>query len=403
MIGAALSGFKGWVGKQLRKYDPWKHRSTTVAKPTSSGVSVSPDTAMTLSALFSGVRLIGETLGSLPCHTLQRVDDAARNAVDHPLSAKLLYEPNPEMTSQAFFETMQGHAVTHGNAYAEIEYSTAGRPLNLWILPPTTQPRRRPDGELYYHVPGVGGCQPENLPRWSVVHVPGMGFDGIRGYPLVYMLREVLGLGLAQQQYAAQFFGSGAQPDGILVHPKTLSDDAAKRLKKDWNKDHKGLEKSHRLAVLEEGMTYTRIATTPEEAQFLESRKFQVAEIARVIRVPPHLLYDLHGATLDNIEQQGIEFVTYSLGPWVRRWELELRRKLFNSYELGKGYYVKFQVAALLRGDLKSRYEAYNIGRNGGWLSVDEIRAFEDLAPLPNNAGKVYLQPSTMKEAGVRA
>jgi HK97 family phage portal protein len=388
--------------REKRSYKPRDHRVSILRPLSTAGAVVTPDTAITLSAVFSGVRLISETFGCLPAHVFQRNTDTAgtRIAAEHPLTDRLLYAPNPEMTSQAFFETLESHALFRGNAYAEIAFAqhggpNGGAPVALWPLPPTTQPKRTRNGELYYSVPLPGGGH-QPLARHSVIHIPGLGFDGIKGYPIVEMLKETFGLGLATNESAARFFGDGMQIGGVLEHPEELSDEAAERLKT-WRAENSGLSNAHRIAILEEGMKYNPIGVAPDQAQFLETRKFQVIEIARILRIPPHLLYDLDRATFSNIEEQGIDFVTYTLTPWLRRWELELRRKLFNSLELRQGYYVKFNPAALLRGDTTKRYAAYAVALNNGWLNVDEVRALEDLPPLPGGAGAVYRHPSTMQ------
>jgi HK97 family phage portal protein len=406
MMSAASAKYKGAgrfgryvrnLWRAVRGYDPWAHRSIAGTR-TIAGAAVSPETALTLSAMFSGTRLISETLGSLPAHVFQRNVEGkgTRIAAEHGLSDRLLFDPNPEMSSQAFFETLQGHAITHGNAYAEIQFSkNTGAPVALWPLSPKTQPKRLPDGTLYYRTPLPGGGH-ENLVRRAVIHIVGFGSNGVQGYPLVDMLCETFGAALATNESASQFFGQGMMLGGVLEAPEDISDKAYTRLK-EWRAENSGLSNAHRLAILEEGMKYNPIGVEPEKAQLLETRKFQVIEIARILRIPPHLLYDLDRATYSNIEEQGIDFVTYTLMPWMRRWELELRRKLFNSLELKQGFYVKFNPAALLRGDTTKRYAAYAVALNNGWLNVDEVRALEDLPPLPGGAGQVYRHPSTMQ------
>lgn len=399
MFGAAFKLLSRFVPRRETRSTPTRavYRSNA---PVASGVVVNESTALGHAAVWSGIRLIAETMGTFPLHTLQRVDGASRQAANHPLHNVLAFQPNEEMTSQAVIETVTGHAITHGNGFAEIEFdATTGAPVKLWPLTPNVLPRRLTDGTLFYRVPRPGGGFTD-LPRWAVLHISGIGGDGISGYPVVRLLSEAVGLGLAQQDNAARFFGNGSTLAGVLQHPKELSNDAAERLKADWSTKYSGLDNAHRIAVLEEGMTFNKIAATPEEAQFLESRKFQVSEIGRILRIPPHMLYDLERATFSNIEEQGIDFVTYTLGSWVRRWELELRRKLFNSVELKQGYYVKFNLAALLRGSTDKRYAAYAVALNNGWLNVDEVRAFEDMPPLPDGAGQAYRFPSTMKQAG---
>lgn len=392
--------------KQSKRSKPRREKRSTFGTMTirgatvpASGVRVDETTALGNSAVWSGVRLISESFGSLPCSVYQRVNGISREAEEHPLYNVLHWQPNPEMSSQSFFESLENHVITYGNSFAEIERAKNGKVLNLWPMMPTTRRLRYPDGTPYYRVP-VPGSEAQNIPVDDILHVPGLGFDGICGYPVVYVLNEVIGLGLATQQYAAEFFGNSGEPGGVLEHPGELSKDAGDRVRTSWEAKHTGLGNRHRVAILEEGMKYVRTASNAVESQLNDARRLNVVEICRVLRVPPHMLYELSQSTLNNIEHQSIEFVTYTLSPWVRRWELELRRKLFTPAERAAGYYVKFNVAALLRGDLKSRYEAYSLGLNNGFLNPDEVRRFEDMPPIPDGSGQKFLRPSTMQAPG---
>lgn len=212
------------------------------------------------------------------------------------------------------------------------------------------------------------------------------------------LAREAIGMALATEEYGARFFGNGAKPGGVLEHPGKLSKEAQDRLRTSWNEMHQGLSKQHRIAILEEGMSYKQIGIPPEDAQFLETRKFQLNEIARIFRIPPHLVGDLERATFSNVEQQSIDFVVHTIRPWLVRWEQAIKLKLFTPTERRR-FFAEFVADGLLRGDIKSRYEAYAIGRQNGWLSADDIRELENMNPLPDDTGKVYLVPLNMVPA----
>jgi HK97 family phage portal protein len=221
----------------------------------------------------------------------------------------------------------------------------------------------------------------------------GLSSDGRQGYGVVQRARESIGLTQATERYGAGYFGHGAKPGGVLEHPTHLSDKARDNLRASWNELHKGLEHSHRLAILEEGLKYHAISNTPEDSQFLETRQFQVVEVARWFNLPPHILRDLTRATFSNIEHQGLDVVTYSLRPWAVRWETELWRKLLSSEEK-RNTFFEFDFSALLRGDMLARYQAYGLGRDKGFLSVNDIRQRERMTPIPKDeGGDIYIAP----------
>ena len=223
--------------------------------------------------------------------------------------------------------------------------------------------------------------------------MPGIGFDGLKGYGCVHKARESIALGVATERFGATFFGNGTTTGGVIEHPGELSQPARENIRASWNEIHKGLEHAHRIAILEEGMKYVKTSVSPEDSQFLQTRQFQIVEIARWFNLPPHLLRDLTHATFSNIEHQGAEFLTYSLRPWLVRWEMELRRKLLSDAEK-KTRRFEFDVSVLLRGDTLARYQAYQIGRNMGVLSTDDIRRKERMTPLGKAAGgDLYLAP----------
>ncbi|USK85719.1 phage portal protein [Peribacillus asahii] len=359
-------------------------RSTT-------GKAVNADSALTFSAVYACVRILSETIASLPLPVFERLAQGKGRAKDHYLYKVLHDSANNEMTAFTFRETAMNHLLLEGNFYAEKEFDEGGRVRGLWPLNPHKTWPERVNGELKYKSILPNGTQVV-FKAEQIFHIPGMGFDGIKGYNPIKLAREAIGLGLAAEEYGARFFGNGAKPGGVLEHPEALSDNARTNLRSSWNEMHQGLEKQHRIAILEEGMTYKQIGIAPEEAQFLETRKFQVTEIARFFRVPPHMLADLERATFSNIEQQSIDFVTHSIRPWLVRWEQTINSRLLGIDS--SRYFAEFVVEGLLRGDIKSRYEAYSIARQNGWLSANDIRAMENQNPI--DSGDIYLVPLNM-------
>ncbi|MFA4973654.1 MAG: phage portal protein [bacterium] len=365
-------------------------------KASATGVRVSESSALATSAVWACVRLLSETVASLPLPLYRKLPRGKERAYEHPLYALLHDQPNPEMPAIAFREALQGHLCTWGNAYAEIEYDlVAGTIKSLWPLRPDRMAvKRESNGQIryYYKLPNN---QTTILPAYQVFHIPGFGFDGLVGYSPIALARETVGLALATEEFGARFFGNGAKVGGILEHPGKLSPQAHENLRKSFNSEHQGLTNALRLAILEEGMKYQQVGIPPEDAQFLETRKFQVREIARWFHVPPHMIADLEQATFSNIEHQGIEYVVYSARPWLVRWEQYISTKLLGPEER-KDYLAEFVVQGLLRGDVQARYNAYAIGRQNGWLSANDIRELENMNPLPGEEGDIYLVPLNM-------
>jgi len=367
---------------------------------TATGVSVTEKTALQSVAVFACVRILSETLASVPLPLYRRMTTRSkRRAYEHPLYSLLHDAPNPEMTSFNFREALMSHAVLWGNAYAEIDWDMKkGRPKAFWPLLPNKMRVKRENGGLYYYYQLPNG-QEIILPSIKVFHVPGLGFDGVMGYSVIHMAREAIGLSLATEEFGARFFGNGAKPGGVLEHPGKLGLPAQENLRKSWNEMHQGLSNQHRIAILEEGMKYQQVGIPPDDAQFLETRKFQRSEIASFFHIPPHMIGDLEHATFSNIEHQGIEFVVYTMRPWFVRWEQVISKKLLFPDER-KDYFAEFLVEGLLRGDVESRYKAYSIGRQWGWLSANDIRQLENMDPLPDDQGNIYYVPMNMMPAG---
>jgi len=359
---------------------------------TQSGVLVNETLALNLSAVYACTQVLSQTVGSLPLHVYQRTADGKSRVATHPLYKLLHDAPNPEMTSMSWRQAIMLHLCMWGNHYSEIERRN-GEPVALWPITPWRVALKRVNGQLVYAVALDSGVV--NVPFADMLHVKGLSYDGLIGLPPMRAAKEAIGLGLAAQKYAAKFFANDARPGGILEHPGQLSDEAAIRLLKSFEKTHEGLDNKFRVAVLEEGMKFNAVGVPPEDAQLLETRKFGVSEIARYFRMPLHKISDLDRSTNNNIEHQAIEFVTDTIRPWLVNIEQELSFKLFSG-----DYFPEFLIEGLLRGDIKTRYEAYAIGRQWGWLSADDIRERENMNKLPNGQGGQYLVPLNMGSGG---
>lgn len=365
---------------------------------TTSGKPVNERTAMQTTAVYACVRILAEAVASLPLHVYEYRDDGGKKLVhDHPLYYLLHDEPNPEMTSFVFRETLMSHLLIWGNAYAQIIRDGAGRVLGLYPLLPDKMDVQRDDcGNIYYVYSRNSDENPMfkeygdiRLKAEEVLHIPGLGFDGLIGYSPIAMAKNAVGMTLACEEYGASFFANGANPGGVLEHPGVLKDPS--KVRESWNSVYRGVNNAHKIAVLEEGMKYQQIGIPPEEAQFLETRKFQINEIARLYRIPPHMVGDLDKSSFSNIEQQSLEFVKYTLDPWVIRWEQSLQRSLLLPGEKGK-YFIKLNVDGLLRGDYQSRMNGYAVGRQNGWFSANDIREMENMNPIPDEqGGNLYL------------
>ena len=356
--------------------------------PASAGINVNQWNAMQLSAVYACIRVLSETVAQLPLNVHRRTKIGSELANEHPLHNLLHNEPNAWMTSFVWREISQGHLCSWGNAYSYIERNKKGEPLSLFpLLPDRTCPVIE-QGRLFYTT--TINEQLLKLRASDVLHIPALGFDGVMGLSPISLHREAIGLGMAAQTFGARFFGSGATLAGILKHPGKLKrkaenpDDPSPvdRLRRQFSDLFAGLNNSHKVAVLEEGMNFERIGVPPNDAQFLETRKFQITEIARVFNVPSHMINDLDHATFNNISELSIGFLRYTMTPWLVRWEQEINRKLFITPQDKQRYFVKFSVGGLLRGTSKERAESYKMGIEGGWLSRNEVRKLEDLNPV---------------------
>ena len=379
---------------------------------TAAGQKVNERTAMQVTAVYACVRILAEAIAGLPLCVYRYTESGSKEKVlDHPLYALLHDEPNPEMTSFIFRETMMSHLLLWGNAYAQIIRDGRGQVIGLYpLLPSKMDVSRAKNGKLVYtysrSMDEYGSkkrTEQVELCRDDVMHIPGLSFDGLIGYSPIAMAKNAIGMALATEEYGSTFFANGATPGGVLEHPGVVKDPA--HLRESWHTQFSG-RNSHNVAVLEEGMTFHPMSIPPEEAQFLETRKFQIDEIARIFRVPPHMVGDLEKSSFSNIEQQSLEFVKYTLDPWVIRWEQAMHQALLKPDEK-PALFFKFNVDGLLRGDYQSRMNGYAVGRQNGWLSANDIRELENMNHISaEEGGDLYLINGNMtklKDAGIFA
>ena len=346
------------------------------------GKPVNERTAMQTTVVYACVRIIAETIASLPLHVYRNLDRGKERAPTHPLYPLLHDAPNPEMTSFIFRECLMSHLLLWGNAYAQTIRDGRGRIIALYpLLPDRMTPDRDTRGRLFYIYQKDG--QVHYLSPDDVLHIPGLGFDGILGHSPIALARNAIGLNIAAEEYGGKFFANGANPSGILTTPGVIKD--PEKVRSAWSKAYNGAN-AHKVAVLEENLHYERISIPNNEAQFLETRKFQIEEICRIFQVPPHLVASLDRATFSNIESQSISFVVHTIRPWLVRWEQALNRSLFPDKERSD-FFVSFVVDGLLRGDYKSRMEGYAIAIQNGFMSPNDVRSLENLNPIPAELG----------------
>ncbi len=345
------------------------------------GIRVDAVRALNASAVYACVKVLAESVASLPLITYEVQGDGGKHrATDHPLFELLHDQPNAFQSSFEFREMMMGHVALSGNAYAQIIPGRRGFAEQLIPLhPDRMRAEKLVNGRLRYVYNREDG-QRVDFNQEDIHHLRGWSADGVTGMSVVGLARDSIGLAIATESYGGRYFSQNAQPGGVLEHPAKLSDEAGKRITSSWQSAHAGVPNAHKVAVLEEGLKWHQIGLSNEDSQFLETRKFQIAEIARWFRIPPHMIGDLEKATFSNIEHQSINFVVHTLRPWLVRWEQAIRRDLILRPEQ---FTVEFVADGLLRGDTKSRYEAYSQGINAGWMTRNEVRRLENLNPLP--------------------
>lgn len=348
------------------------------------GVNVTKNTAMNLPVVYAAVGIIADAMAMLPLDVFRKEGEKRIAVENHPLTGLFNREPNPYMTGFTLRSTTKHHTLMWGNGYQEIERNGGGKPVSLWpLLPDATRPIK-PAGDkgLYYQT--VIDGKTFKIPKENVLHIPALGYDGYLGYSPIEVARHAIGLGLAMQEFGSKFFANDAKSGGFLLHPGKLGD-AAKKNIKDSMEEQGGLDNAHRIKVLEEGMKFITTTIPPDDCQFLGSRQFQVEEIARIFRVPLVLLQSTEKSTSwgSGIESLLIGFVIWTLQPWVVRWEQEINRKLLSKEEQEKGYFVKFNLDSLSRGDMASRFAALQTAVGRPWMSPNEARAKNDMNPLP--------------------
>lgn len=372
-----------------------------LGRRTLAGVHVTPASAMTLPAYFAGLRAISEDIGKLPLHVYRKLTPRGKErAPDHPLYALLHDAPNDDMGAMTFRETLTHYALAWGNGYAVIDRDGRLTPTALLPVHPSRVVVRRDDnGMLVYdvyggeNVPGSPGVQWYRVREDDMLHIRGLGAEGILGYSVVQLAAESLGLSLAAQTFGAAFFGNGAAMGGVLEHPAKLSDMAAKHLRESFASVYSGPENAGKVAILEEGMKYARLGIPPDDAQFLETRLFQVREVARWLRIPPHKLGDLEFATYTNIEQQAIEYVTDTLQPWCVRWEQECQIKLFG---INSDFFCEHALQGLMRGDQAARSQFYTSLFGVGVFSPNDIRELENMSPIGPEGDEYFIASNNM-------
>lgn len=367
--------------------------------PNASGIAVTERSAMALAAVFSAINVLATDTASLPLRAYRRRPDGGRDEVrDHPVADLVMNSPDGETTSMRWRQALAGHVLGWGNGYAEIRFRSDGRPGALHLLDPAnTRPERTArTNALRYRIDESG----RYLPPRRVLHVAGLGYDGLTGYSPIGQARQTIGLGIAAETFGASFFGQGARPGGVIEWDQKFgSEEDIKRFRSDWNSVHQGAENAAKVALLYPGMKYKAISISPEDAQFIATRQFQVIEIARLYRLPPHKIGDYSQSHLANIEASNLDYLTTSLMPWLEAIEQELNRKLFTPEERQAGLYVEHNMAAFLRGDMKARAEFYTKLRDLGVFNPNQIAARENLNPI-GPEGDIRLVPGNMVPLG---
>lgn len=388
LFGRILSAFRNNPNRpstNLSNPAEWLFSENT----SSTGIAVNEESAMQLSAVFAAVRVISETMASLPWGVKQTTDGIIVEADAHPVN-QLIHAPNQLMTDFTFRETCQAHLCLHGNAFIAIKRDAAGNPIRLIPIQPHRVAVKIYEDQKFYQIDDK-----ETFDDSEMIHLVGLGFDGIKGKSVLEAARQSIGLGLAADRFGGSFFGNGANVSAVLTHHARLSDEAYKRLLRSWTQRNTGMDNAHKTAILEEGMKIEKMSISPQDSQFIATRQFGVVDIARFFRVPLAYLGSIeNSSTRANIEEQGIQFQRNTILPWVKRWEAEFNRKLFT----GSDYFIRFNMDGLLRGDIRSRYEAYTKGRQWGWISANDVRKLENLPPI--DGGDAYLQPLNMTEVG---
>lgn len=396
----ALAGKRAITKTSLSSSDAL---DSIVEPPSATGKTVTPEQSLRVSAVYAGVRLLAESISSLPMQLIERQGKHSK-ARDGDLADLLTVQPNPEQDAPELWRTVMGWMLLEGNAYVYVERNGDGTPIGLWPLPSTSvQIGRTPGRQLYYDIqlqeddPDIGLPRVARVGQTSVLHFKAFG-TGLYGLSPIRQVREAVATSLSAQEYMGRFYQQDASPGGILTTDGNLTDEQFERLNKQWKETHSGVSRSHLMAIMEGGMRWESVGLNPDDAAFIETQKWETVEIARALGVPPHMIGDVEKSTSwgSGIAEQGIGFVTYTLTPWINRLEWVVRRGVLR--DIDRNLRMKWRVDGLQRGDVKSRYEGYAQARQWGWLSTNDIRSMEDMDPV--EGGDVYLQPLNMVEAG---
>jgi HK97 family phage portal protein len=363
-------------------------RSPNYQGKSAANQEVTPEIALSVSAVLASFTIVMEDISSLPMILYERSGREKNRAYQNNYYQLMHDQPNPEHGSMIFRELMLGHLLAWGNFYGQLIVNSAGDVIQIWPLRPDRMIVQRIKGERIYLYYSTTGKQRVFYPD-EILHVPAFGFDGLIGYSRISLARNAIGLSMAAEKYGSKFFANDARPGIYLKHPGVLGDKAYERIKNDWNSEHQGVDLSHQTAILEEGMDIGTIGIPPEDAQFLETRKFQVSEIARIFRVPPHLIGDVEKSTSwgSGIDSQEQGYISHTLRPWMVRIEQTLNTQLLLPSER-KTLFYEHLIDGLLRGDLIARYGAYVQAINNGIMNANEARERENMNPY--DGGDVY-------------
>ena len=364
-----------------------EQRSINYSLPFGSSQEVSAETALTFSAVWAAMRLLSESISTLPVGVFRRENNGDNIEVSSDLSFLVKYQPNTYQNKITFYERIIMDMLSDGNSYVQIVRNRNGRVIELLPLNYGDVETYTLDNKLYYSDEKSGETHDsDNILHFKMITGP----DGITGLSPIEQCKNAIGWGIQVQEYSSTFFKNGGKLSGVLESDRALSEQAVDRLRSSFNKNYGTLSGANQTAVLEEGLKYKSISVTPDQAQFLASRQFSVEEVARIFGIPPHLLRDLSKSSFNNIEMQSQEFVSYSLMPFLTKIELEMSLKLFRRNNVGREY-IKFNVNGLLRGNVKDRADYYKTAITNGWMSVNEVRQKEDLNRIEDGDNN-YLQ-----------
>lgn len=387
-----------WRPQTISELDQWMDAQLS-GGTSASGVNVTGETAVNFAAFYSGVSQICQTVASCGTHLFRiEPDESFHKWKSHPLYRVLRIQANQRMDAFRWKERMQYHAMVWGNGYSIKQVDGAGRVRGLWLINPSrTEVKVEDDGSLTYVHRGRDNTE-YRYGQDQIFHLAGFGFDGLQGYSLIEIHRDIVGLGLSQQEFSGRFINNGTHLGGVLHHPKTLSDEAFERLKSSWHANYGSAANAGKPAILEEGMEYKPLGMPLDDAQFLESKIFQIQEIARILNISPYKLKDYSHATFSNVEHLGIEYSTDTVRPWAERWEAAILTQLLTEQEQMTAF-AEFDLTAIQRGDMKTMNEGWSQARNGGWLNGNEIRQRQGMNKIEGKAGEAYWMPKNMRDA----